>query len=354
MAINYTTKYSPLISKRFTQQSFTDRWAGKKFDFDGAQSVVVYTVDKAQLGDYDREAATDRFGPLSELGDTRQVMTLTQDKAFTFSIDHGSNADQVNVKHCNEQLKSNWDEVCTPAIDKYRFAKWVSGAGVVKTGSALTRENVVEQILLASGELSNRLVPRAGRVIFVSETVYIATKLASEVVAIDSLGREAVANGTVGRLDGMDIVAIPDTYLPAGVQFVIKHRDATADPMKLKTMRVQKNPVGIDGDVGECRFYHDAFVLDAKTDGIFVYTTAGVAPVTVNGQSGGEILSPVTLATSTSGSTLHYTTDGSNPKTSPTAAQYSSPFSAYGGTVIRACAKKAGLTASGITTVTVG
>ncbi|MDR0916357.1 MAG: chitobiase/beta-hexosaminidase C-terminal domain-containing protein [Oscillospiraceae bacterium] len=344
MAINYTTKYSPLIAERFRQQSFTEKWAGRKFDFDGAQSVIVYTVDKATLGDYDRDAEGYRFGALSELGDTRQVMTMTQDKAFTFSIDHGTNADQLNIKHCNEQLKSNWDEVCTPVIDKYRFAKWANFAGITKTGAALTRTTAVEQILLASGEMSNRLVPRSNRVIFVSETVYIQTKLAAEVVAIDSLGKDAIANGVVGRLDGMEIVAVPDVYLPDGVQFVIKHRDATADPMKLKTMRVQKNPVGIDGDVGECRFYHDSFVLDAKTDGIFVYSTGGVAAPTIT-LSGAN----ATIASTTSGVTIKYTTDGSNPKTSATAATYSAAVALAVGQTVRAYASKAGLLNSGIT-----
>ncbi|MCL2401953.1 MAG: hypothetical protein FWC90_04850 [Oscillospiraceae bacterium] len=270
--INYTTKYSPLIADRFKLQSFTDKYAGKKFDFDGAQTVIVYTIDKVTLNDYNRTAPQARFGTVNELGDTKQAMTLTQDKAFTFSIDHGVNADQLNIKHCNEQLKSNWDEVCTPEIDKYRIAKWCDGAGITATGSALTRENVVETVLRASAEMSNNFVPKQNRVLFIAESVYILTKLAQEIVGIDTLGKEAVSNGVVGRLDGMDIVAIPDTYLPNGVSFLIKHKDATVDPMKLKTLRVQKNPPGIDGDVGECRFYHDSFVLDSKVNGLYLYT----------------------------------------------------------------------------------
>ena len=269
--INYTTKYSPLIADRFKLQSFTDNYAGKKFDFDGAQTVIVYTIDKVTLNDYNRTAPSARFGTVNELGDTKQAMTLTQDKAFTFSIDHGTNSDQLNIKHCNEQLKSNWDEVCTPEIDMYRFDKWVDGAGIAEDGAALTRANVVESILRGSAKMSNQFVPKKNRALFISESDYILTKLASEIVGIDSLGERAVSNGVVGRLDGMDIVAVPDAYLPAGVRFIIKHKDATVDPMKIKTLRVQKNPPGIDGDIGECRFYHDSFVLESKKNGIYVY-----------------------------------------------------------------------------------
>ena len=346
MALNYTTKYSPLIADRFKQQSFTEKYAGTKFDFDGAQSIVVYTVDKATLGDYNRVAAGSRFGDVAELGDTKQVMTMTQDKAFTFSIDHGSSADQLNVKHCNEQLKSNWDEVCTPTIDKYRFNVWCGGAGLSKTGAALKKETVAEAIMTAAAEMSNLLVPRSGRVIFVSESVYILTKLASEVVGIDTLGKDAIANGVIGRLDGMDVVAVPDVYLPEGVAFLIKHKDASADPMKLKTMRVQKNPVGIDGDVGECRFYHDAFVLDSKLDGIYVYSTSGAVMPTI------AIVGGNATVTSSGSSAIFYTTDGSNPKTSETALAYSGAVTLAAGKTIRAYAKKTGAVNSGVSEVT--
>ena len=269
--INYTTKYSPLISDRFKLQSFTDKYAGKKFDFDGAQTVIVYTIDKVTLNDYNRTAPASRFGAVNELGDTKQAMTLTQDKSFTFSIDHGINSDQLNIKHCNEQLKSNWDEVCTPEIDKYRLRNWCTEAGMGIVGPVLTRDNVVERVLSASAAMSNEFVPKKNRALFISESVYILTKLASEIVGIDTLGEAAVSNGVVGRLDGMDIVAVPDAYFPDGVSFLIKHKDSTVDPMKLKTLRVQKNPPGIDGDIGECRFYHDSFVLNSKKQGLFVY-----------------------------------------------------------------------------------
>jgi hypothetical protein len=111
MSFNYTTQFSKLIDERFRKGTITDKFSGKKYDFDGAKSVKVYSVDSVTLGDYNRVANGSRFGAVNELGDTVQTLTLTQDKAFTFSIDHGISADQMNMKHCNTQLKSNWDEV---------------------------------------------------------------------------------------------------------------------------------------------------------------------------------------------------------------------------------------------------
>ncbi len=314
MSINLTTKYSPLISERFKAQSMTEAYAGKKFDFDGAQSIKVYTVDKVTLGDYDRERPGGRFGTVSELGDTIQTLTMTQDKSFTFSIDHGNAADQYNIKHCNEQLKSNWDEVCTPAIDIYRLSKWANGAGLgVVDPAELTRSTALRAIMKAGAEMSNKLVPRKNRVLLISESVYIETKLSKEIMGIESLGEGVIKNGVVGRIDGMDVVPVVDSYLPAGVNFIIKYKDATVDPIKLKTLRVQKNPLGYDADVGECRFYHDSFVLDAKVNGIFVHARSGMLMLSLTNTG-----NTVTFE-SAGAAGVKYTTDGSNPKTSPTA-----------------------------------
>ncbi len=331
MSVNLTTKYASLIDERFKGQSITDAYAGKKYDFDGVQSIKIYTVDKVTLGDYSRTASGGRFGTVAELGDTVQTLTMSQDKAFTFSIDHGNAEDQFNIKHCNEQLKSNWDEVCTPAIDMFRLSRWANGAGLgLLNTTALTSETALRAVMTAGAKMNNKLVPKKNRVLLISETVYIECKLANQIMGIDALGEEAVKNGVVGRIDGMDVVPVADDYLPAGINFIIKYKDATVDPMKLKTLRVQKNPLGYDADVGECRFYHDSFVLDAKVNGIYVHSGAGMLPVpTLSGTAS------VTVACA-GATAIRYTTDGSNPKTSATALTYSAAVALSAGQTIRA------------------
>lgn len=318
MAVNLTTTYSPLIAERFKQQSFTDNYAGKKYTFDGSKSIIVYSVNKVSLNDYNRASdptGASRFGTIAELGDTTQTMQMTQDKAFTFSIDNGNAADQLNIKQTNEQLKSNWDEVCTPAIDMYRLKAWAGGAGCGAAGTAMTTSTAMTKIMTGSALLSNRLVPKTNRVLFISETAYITCKLSTEIVGIPNLGQASINNGKVGTIDGMDVITVPDSYLPAGIWFMIKYVGSTVDPLKLKVLRVQKNPLGVDGDVGECRFYHDAFVLDAKVNGIYVYGSSTGAMLDMPTVTGGD--TPVIACPNSTG--CKYTTDGSNPKTSATA-----------------------------------
>jgi hypothetical protein len=62
--------------------------------------------------------------------------------------------------------------------------------------------------------------------------------------------------------------------MPAGVGFIMKHKNATVDPMKHKVLRLHKNPMGVDGDVLELRVIFDSFVLDAKCKGVYVHKTA--------------------------------------------------------------------------------
>ena len=274
MAINLADKYSTKVSERFTLGSRTDAHAGKDYEFAGVKTVKVYSIDTVPTTDYTRSGAT-RFGELTELGDTVQEMTLTQDKAFTFSIDAGNASEQFNVKHANACLKREIDEVVTPEIDKYRLAKWVAADGIISVSDgALTKSNIVEKIFNGGAAMSDEKVPLAGRALFIPELEYVKFKLSEVVAGTDSISAENLRRGYKGTIDGMDVITVPSSLFPAGVNFIIKHKSATVDPMKLKNYRVHKNPMGVDGDVVEGRYIYDSFVLDSKAKGIYVSRNA--------------------------------------------------------------------------------
>lgn len=335
MEMNLTAKFSDKVDERFRIKSLTEAFTGHNYDFSGARTVRVYSVDSVPVTDYTRNGAN-RFGAANELGDTVQELTLSQDKAFTFTVDNGNAADQLNVKHAAQRLRANWDEVCTPLIDKYRLSKWASGAGLGKVNAAdLTSDTVMEAVFEAGTEMSNKLVPLTDRVLFIRHSLYVKAKLSSQLLSMEKLGTRALQNGVVGELDGMRVVPVPDSYLPQGVCFMIKVKGATADPMKLHTFRVHKNPPGLDGDLAECRFYFDAFVLGNKVNGIYVYAKSGMlnAPsIAVSGNS-------VTIS-GDAGASFKYTLDGTDPKSSHSAQVYdgASKPTVAAGTVVRAFA----------------
>lgn len=280
MAINLAEKYASKVQERFTLGSKTDAYAGHDYEFTGVKTIKIYSIDTVPLTDYTR-SGTARFGTLVELGDTTQELTLTQDKSFTFSIDAGNASEQFNIKHANRALKRQIDEVVTPTIDAYRLAKWVAGNGLTAGNTILTsndgvldKDTIVEAIFTASAMMSDNMVPAANRVLFIPELVYTQFKLASVVMGgADSLTAENVRKGYQGTINGMSVVTMPATLFPAGYNFIIKYRGATVDPVKLRNYRVQKNPMGVDGDVVEGRVIYDSFVLDSKCKGIFASST---------------------------------------------------------------------------------
>lgn len=311
MAINLHTKYATPLSKRFTLESKTDAFAGKKFDFDGLRSIVVSTADKVTINDYNRSASSNRFGTPAELGDTTQTLTMGQDKSFVFAIDAGNASDQQYIKKVNDIITTAWDEQCVPLVDKYRFGKWINGAGLGSlNATALTNTTALRAIMTGSAAMSNELVPKKNRVLFISETVYIEAKLASTVLYNEKLTDDAIRRGVVGYLDGMEVIPVPDSYLPDGINFLIKYKDSTVDPMKLKHLSVYKDPQDIDGELGRGRFYFDSFVLDNYVNGLYVHAKSGMlAPPTLT-NTANKITFDCTGATG-----IKYTTDGSNPKT---------------------------------------
>ena len=285
MAINLITEYQKKIAERFTLGSLTDEAAGHDYDFAGAKTIEVLSVDTVETVDYTR-SGTARYGDVTELGDTRQTLTLAVDKGFTFSIDAGNASEQYNVKQANRCLKREWDEVCTPEIDAYRLSAWANGKGLSSgksilsaSGETLTRENIVESIFTGSARMSDKKVPRKNRYLFIPELTFVRFQLADVVLGGGQLNKEAVEKGFRGTIDGMKVITVPSSLWPsltggsATLNFIIKYKGATVDPMKLKNLRVQKNPLGIDGDVVEGRYIYDSFVKDASCDGIFISTT---------------------------------------------------------------------------------
>ena len=66
---------------------------------------------------------------------------------------------------------------------------------------------------------------------------------------------------------------VPTSWMPSGVGAIIKYKGCTVDPVKLKHYDVLPKVQGFDGPVAQGRVYYDAFVLDAKKDGIVAVKT---------------------------------------------------------------------------------
>lgn len=270
MSTNYTTKYASKIAERFKLGSVTASATGNDYSFVGAKTIKVYSVDTVALNNFDRTAGSNRFGAVANLGDTVQEMTCTQDKGFTFAIDAGDMSDQAIDKAAGKALRRQIDEVVNPTVDKYRLDAWAKGAGNQTTPPALTKNSIHGAIIDLNAMLTEDLVPTEGRTLFISVDAYKLLVQADVIVGNDDLGKKAVSKGDVGEVDGCTVKPIPTSWMPDGVAFMIKYKGCTVDPVKLQHYDVLTKVQGFDGPVVQGRIYYDAFVLDAKKNGIGV------------------------------------------------------------------------------------
>ncbi len=274
MAINLAKRASDKVVERFKLGSCTEGLFSNRYRWTGVATVQVYSVDTVELNDYDKTKVdgTSRFGALTELGDTVQEMTVTDDKAFNASIDKGNNTAQLMIKSASSVLRRQTDEVIIPYVDKYRLKKLSEGAGAYEgyDSVSLTKANVVETIMNAGAAMSDKKVPKTGRVVYISETEAVKLKLADQVVGIDKLGGKTIVNGSIGTIDGMEVRTVPSDYMPEDVVFMIVRKGCACAPKKIETYRILEEHPDIDGAVVQGRLLHDCFVLETLKDGILV------------------------------------------------------------------------------------
>lgn len=318
MAINLTTKYSDKVLERFTKQSLTASAASKDYEFEGIKTLKIYSVDTAPLNDYTR-SGTSRYGTVSELQDTTQTLTMTQDKSFTYSIDKGNEKEQLNIKSANRSLKREIDEVITPTLDKYNLSAWCRNAGSMVTdgGTAPTKNTITGLVMDCTEMLDEAFAPEVGRTMFITNAQYKLLKQNPDFLSVDNLAEKALVKGQVGEIDGMKVVKVPTKYMPANVYWLIVHKGSILAPSKLQDYKIHSDPPGINGDLVEGRIMHDAFVLGTKAAAVCicaansaVLKTASITDDTSN--------SKYTLSNTTSGATYYYTTDGTDPRYSDT------------------------------------
>ena len=275
MAINLATKYSDKVSERFKLKSLATGFTNSEYDWTGVKTLKVYSIPTVPLNDYSR-TGTNRYGTPTELEDSVQEMSVSQDKSFTYTIDKGNAVDQMNIKGAGKSLQREIDEVIVPTEDSYIFSKLGQAAvdndmGVAAT---LTKSNAYEKFLDLQAMLDNKKVPTAGRIAAISASAYKLLKQDDSFIKASDIAQKLLINGQVGEIDGVKLVKVPDSYLPTNCSIIITHPSVTVKAEKLAEYKVHDNPPGINGNLVEGRVYYDAFVLDAKKDGIAViYST---------------------------------------------------------------------------------
>lgn len=278
MSINLAIKYASKIEERFVLESLVFGKGTAKYDWTGTKEVRSITPTTVALTNYDiadADATAARFGALTEVQDALNTYTLTQDKSFNLAIDRGNNESQMLVKKAGAVMKMEVDEQVIPAMDAYALAAYAGTTGVQTSAVlALTKSNIVDAFGAAIAGLVNNKVPATGNIAWITASEFAKLVASPEFLNLEKLGTKAVGKGVVGEVHGIQIIRVPDSYMPAKTSFIVAHPSCLMPVKKINTLRILKEHPDIDGSVLQGRIMYDAFVLNQKTKGVYVHKNA--------------------------------------------------------------------------------
>ncbi len=327
--INLDTRVSTKVDHAFTMDSMIKSRLSGDNEFVGARTVRVHDISTVPLNDYDRTAGGNRYGTPTEVGDTVEELTMSQDKSFSGVIDKGNNLDQA-INKAGKFMGVQMSEEVIPTYDRYCLSALANKAGkIVGNTAAIDKTNVIARFSAARKHLLDHRVPVKGRTWYVRTEVFNALVETEQFKNLDKIGTRAVVQGQVGDIFGAPVVEVPEDLMPAQVNFILVHKRAASAPVKIWDNKVHLDPPGISGNLCEGRFYYDLFVFGAKADGVYVDVTGArgtvLAAPTINATSG--------AITAAVGASVKYTTDGSDPRYSATALVGTAPAVQAGITV---------------------
>jgi hypothetical protein len=275
---NYASATLAVIDERLALDSKTDSVVNKggvRLDFNGKNSVTIYTVLTVAENNYVR-SGSNRFGTLNELGTGQQTFTLSQDKSFTFSVDRGNLEDSQMVQEANKAVKRQIREVATLNIDVYTLAAAHALALAQSQGAtaAVTASNAYNKFLAQNDAMTENKVPESGRHCFMSPATYSLLKQDTTFMRSCDTTMKDLKSGIIGEVDGVVLHKVPSTYLPTNEVFLFIWDQVLIRPMKFNSVRVLTDVQGIDGAVAEGRRYYDVFGPANKVPGLRYHLSA--------------------------------------------------------------------------------
>ena len=289
MAINLVTKFSPLVDERFEVESKTSLVTNKDYDFIGAKSIKIYSVETAEMNDYGRNATIgnneanavlSRYGVIKDLATQTQEVTMERDRSFIFAIDKMDEDETLKALNAGSALARQLREVVIPEVDAYTYAKMASNAGHTEYGVTITKLNAYEKLTDATEYMDEKKVPVEGRVAIVTPKFYKFLKQDTNAVLETEVGQDMRVKGVIANMDGLVIQKVVSTLLPTNINFMVAHKVATTQAIKLAEYNVIDGGALASGNIVKGRIYYTAFVRNNKKNAIYV-NTAGAQPASL-------------------------------------------------------------------------
>jgi hypothetical protein len=330
MPIDLIQEYKGRLVEGFPMTSYTvgKAMSSDQYSFDGAHSIVLKNMVPIMpaTGTWNPNRSGDnRFGTVKDLDDQSQVLELGRHVWWTASIDHSENKQDKLLQRAGEFMQLQEREMCMPIRDIYNLYTYAMHAGQTYTlSAALDKDNTVEALLELELKLDQRGVGRDNRWVYVRLSRSLPIRLSSLFEGTDERTK-LVLKGFDGRISSLKLVFVPDFLMPQNIEFLATFKDSVIAPVIHKTARILEVAQGFDGPVMEYHTLDGAFVLGKKQDGVIAAiayqpsagATQAAQPTFTAGTSSDA--GKTIIASSTTGATIAYTLDGSDPKWSKTA-----------------------------------
>ena len=283
--IELAGKFLPIIDGIYKENSVTTVLDTPTLDFGGVNEVKVLKVSTTGLGDYSRSTGY----PKGDVTATWETMKLTEERGKEISIDRMDNEETLGMTF--GAVTGNFmKEQVVPELDAYRFAKYASASNILTTaGAALTKDTVINAIDTAVTEMDGAEVPAEGRILFVNSDLKIALNQALS----RRWGSDKEVNTVLEGYNGMKIIYVPRTRFytqidlndgsenwgfaksasGTAINFMIVHPSAVVQVPKFVLPKIFDPDTNQEKDAWKFQFrlYHDAFVYENKTKGIYLH-----------------------------------------------------------------------------------
>lgn len=300
MAFSYGTKTANIMDIPLHISSVVAPYIGDNgYKWDGVNSVRVLSIADGSLANYDETNGTTPFGAPSLVVPNEQVLQLAYNKSMLLRIQRTQIMDIPVGQFAKQVALQQANDVFVPAHDIYSLAKiWAArptanivaldttdpGGGNGVSGYALSFSKMISKSRTFAGGNTANLVA------WVSYTFRDVAGVQINFTGSE-VGYAAGKAGYLGKLAGVPVVEIPDSYFFAGVLALVVDKRAVInvtpkmDP-KAGGMTIIDPVPQFSGIEIQLRDRSDTFVLNQKANSVAsleqaTSTTASTTATTV-------------------------------------------------------------------------
>jgi len=264
--------YSPKLDQVFTLDSLTNDLSNDGgYSFTDAQTIRIETLTTEAFIAYSRtQTLTSAIADVTNVANTTATYTVSQYKKNIKHFDFFDELEQPAATVAKFEMAVT-NERYTPMIDAYRISV-LAAATTANLQKFVATANGYNDFLKLNAYLTNASAPRTGRIVYGNTKFETNIKLDPHFVPYTSEQLSKLRDGSIGFIDNVKVVILPDSYLPATFNAVALHKDAVFGPRGMKKAVVKEVP-GKPGKNVEMYARYDLFVLSQKTLAIAAITT---------------------------------------------------------------------------------